>query len=305
MNEQWPKNNESNDIDNDEIRVISPLTQVWQNLEKEPPLLTEVPKKKRMGGCLRWFLITAAVVVGLLVVLVLLMLNTPAYDSDSSFAYEARSSRGVRTSSPTHGYVERTDMKAGDVDLTVLRPVDADDVKLTIGYNTLKDPRAILVVQAADVRADNGGIVGSFVKEGELISRGDSKAGFCAIIDGKPIVGVADATQYLDKAIESGGYFFRQFPLVVGGQVVDNNMDTKSYRKALAQMGSNIVVVMSNRKLTMNEFSEALVKIGVSNAIYLVGSTSPGFYKTKSGEKVEFGEPVEEPHVMANYIVWF
>ena len=160
------------------------------------------------------------------------------------------------------------------------------------------------MAQAADVRADNGGIVGAFVKNGILISRGDSKAGFCAIIDGKPMIGVADATSYLDRAIESGGDFFRQFPLVVGGQVVENDRAGKALRKALVEINGDIAVVSSREKLTFNEFSKALVSLGVSNAIYLVGSTSYGTYRTSDGKRKDFGERVDDPFPNASYIIW-
>lgn len=64
---------------------------------------------------------------------------------------------------------------------TILKPVDAKPA-LAVGKESLNDTAAILVVQAADVRRDNGKIVGAFVAKGQLLSSGQSKAGFCAII---------------------------------------------------------------------------------------------------------------------------
>ena len=56
--------------------------------------------------------------------------------------------------------------------------------RLVIGTEFINDPNIILAMQAADVRGDNGRIVGTFVLDGELIGKGDAKAGFCSIING-------------------------------------------------------------------------------------------------------------------------
>lgn len=204
----------------------------------------------------------------------------------------------------SRGYVEVKEVTANGYNFTIYTPRDTKKAYLHVGVDALDDTTAVLMAQAADVRADNGGIVGAFVKNGILISRGDSKAGFCAIIDGKPMIGVADATSYLDRAIESGGDFFRQFPLVVGGQVVENDRPGKALRKALVEINGDIAIVSSREKLTFNEFSKALVSLGVANAIYLVGSTSYGTYRTSDGSRRDFGERVEDPYPNASYIIW-
>ncbi|MDE6715737.1 MAG: hypothetical protein K2J74_04555, partial [Muribaculaceae bacterium] len=108
------------------------------------------------------------------------------------------------------GDVELSDTTINGISLSILTPRNATP-HLHIGADALRDSSAIMVVQAADVRSDNGEIVGTYVHEGKLISKGQSKSGFCAIIGGIPIIGVADSTPYLEQAIESGGYFFRQY----------------------------------------------------------------------------------------------
>ena len=161
------------------------------------------------------------------------------------------------------------------------------------------------MVQAADVRGDNGEILGAYVSEGNLLSRGNSKAGFCAIINGKLIIGVADYTPYLEQAIESGGYFFRQYPLVVGGQAVENKLNLSSLRRALAELNGEIVVIMGDKKQTLNEFSQTLVDLGVSNAIYVIGGNeAPGYAKDEKGNRIEFGKKCDSPYPNSNYIIW-
>lgn len=108
----------------------------------------------------------------------------------------------------------------------------------------------------------------------------------------------------MEQAIENGGYFFRQYPLVVGGQVVENKLKPSSLRKALAELNGEIVVIMNDRKQTLNEFSQTLVNLGVTNAIYLIGSSAPGFAIDKEGHRIDFGKEVENPPLNSNYIIW-
>lgn len=201
------------------------------------------------------------------------------------------------------GYVSVADTVLNGVRLAVFTPVDLTP-RLHIGEDILQDTSTVLAVPAADIRRDNGEIVGAYVLSGELVSKGQSKSGFCAIIDGKLTIGVADATPMLEQALESGGYFFRQYPLVVAGQVVENKPKGKSFRKALARLDDRIAVVMSRERMTFHDFSQSLVDLGVSDAIYLVGSEAYGFAIDADGRKVEFGTQGDEDYPNINYIYW-
>ncbi len=210
------------------------------------------------------------------------------------------SAEEVRTSA---GYVEIRDTVINGNALAIFTPRGATP-RLHVGTDVLEDEEAVLVVQAADVRQDNWNIVGAYVLEGELLSKGQSKAGFCAIINGVLTIGVADATPFLEQAIESDGYFFRQYPLVVGNQVVENKPKGRSLRKALAEWNGEMRVVMSRTALSFSDFSQTLVDLGVSNAIYLVGSSAYGFAVDKGGQRRDFGRRGENAPQNVNYIVW-
>ena len=201
------------------------------------------------------------------------------------------------------GYVELTDTVIGQVPLVILSPHDATP-RLHIGIDVLESPDVVMAMQAADFRADNGSIVGAYVVEGNLVSKGEAKSGFCAIIDGKITIGAADATPFLEKAIEADGYFFRQYPLVVGNQLVENKPKGRSLRKALAEWNGNTVVVLSRSKLTFHNFAQTLVDLGVSNAIYLVGSEAYGFAVDAGGNRYDFNCEAPSPCVSTNYIIW-
>lgn len=201
------------------------------------------------------------------------------------------------------GYVSVLDTIINKIPLTIFNPTNLAPT-LQIGTDVLNDSTVRFVVQAADVRGDNGGIVGAYVNKGELISKGQAKSGFCAIIGGKINIGVADATPFLEQALETDGYFFRQYPLVVANQVVENKPKGKSLRKALAELNGETVVIMSRKGMTFHDFSQSLVDLGVANAIYLVGGKEYGFAIDSEGRKIEFGRLLKDMRPNTNYIVW-
>ncbi|MDE7472052.1 MAG: phosphodiester glycosidase family protein [Muribaculaceae bacterium] len=201
------------------------------------------------------------------------------------------------------GYTTVRDTLAGTAELCILTPHNATPV-LEIGTAALSDTTVVLAVQAADVRGDNGEIVGTYVVNGRLYGKGESKAGFCSIVNGDITVGVADATPMLEEALTADGYFFRQYPLVVGGQIVENKPKGRAIRKALAELDGRISVITSRRRLTFHEFSQALTDMGVRNAIYLVGGTSSGRYTDEPGNRYMVGNDPGDKWPNVNYIVW-
>ena len=118
-------------------------------------------------------------------------------------------------------------------------------------------------------------------------------------------IGVDEDTPLLQKAIDRGGYFFRQYPLVQNGQLIENNPKNKAIRRAIGIRQGQVVMIESRSTESFHDFTQALVDIGISQAIYLVGSTAYGWCIDPSGNRVEFG--VENPRNTppnTSYIVW-
>lgn len=275
------------DIDDNEIRII---TSTSGNGTSTPP---------------RWlyYAIVCAAVAIIATVYALLWGSDDTADSEELAVTQEAAAPGDTATVVKKGYVEITDTVVGNVPLVILTPRDATP-KLHIGIDVLQTPDVVMAMQAADIRSDNGGIVGAYVVEGNLVSKGQAKSGFCAIIDGNITIGVADATPFLEKAIESDGYFFRQYPLVVGNQLVENKPKGRSLRKALAEWNGTTVVVLSHSRLTFHDFAQTLVDLGVANAIYLVGSESFGFAVDAEGNRTEYGKEAPSPKASTNYIIW-
>lgn len=202
-------------------------------------------------------------------------------------------------------YTEKLDTVINDVHLSIYIPHNAKP-ELTLGVPDRKDKNIILVAQAADIRKDNRKILGAFVLKGEPLAWGLSKKGFCAIIEDKVTVGVSENSPLFEEATEKEGYFFRQFPLVDNGALVENEQKNKTMRKALCSRAGQIFMAVSETDESMHDFAQALVDLDVENAIYLVGSHSSfGWYINEAGEKTIFAPDVHRgTYKNENYIIW-
>lgn len=283
-----------NEIDDNEIRIISAY---------EP----EMRNRKRRSLRLWILIILGVLLLGCLVFIYtqssenvekdeLIEVIEPLSEEESQIVSEEKIIE-------SKGFTIALDTTVNKKDLLILSPENATP-RLIIGSELLNNPNIILATQAADVRGDNGKIAGTFVLNGELISKGEAKAGYCSIINGELSIGIADTTPMLEQALTEGGYFFRQYPLVVGGQIVENKPKGKAIRKALAEIGGKIFVVMSKEKLTFYDFSQLLIDAGTRNAIYLVGSSSYGFYINERGEKILTGKVPWKEVDNVSYIIW-
>lgn len=186
-------------------------------------------------------------------------------------------------SDTTTAYTEHLQMSVNDIPLDIYIPHNAKP-RLFIGTPDLNDKSIVFTTQAADIRADNGKITGAFVLAGEPKAWGLSKKGYCGIIDDKITVGVADNSPLFEEATETGGYFFRQYPLVDNGVLVENEPKGKAIRKAICDRAEEILIVMSQTPESFHDFAQALVDLGADNAIYLVGSTSYGYFRDSRGQ---------------------
>ena len=139
----------------------------------------------------------------------------------------------VKTSDESDEYnLSRLNVKEGERAFTELRDTIINDVPmrmyiphnaeltLHVGKMDRDDKSVIYTAEAAFIRAVNHAILGAFVLKGEPLAWGLSMRGYCASINGVVTVGVADNSPLFEEAINEGGYFFRQYPLVDNGRFV-------------------------------------------------------------------------------------
>lgn len=187
--------------------------------------------------------------------------------------------------------------------LRIITPYNAV-AELHVGELDSSDADIVCATLAADVRRDNGKIVGAFVLAGEPLSWGLSKRGYCAISDRGINVGVAENSPLFEQATEQGGSFFRHYPAVDNGRMVENNPENLSFRRAICTLGGRVCIVVCTDRVLMNDFSTALVKLGVGNAIFLVGGTADGWYRTVDGTMHRLGRKTVKESRYNNYLVF-
>lgn len=177
-----------------------------------------------------------------------------------------------------------------------------EDMILHVGPVDVNNRSISLAVRAADISAGEGEIVGTFVDNGELLSQGGSRKGYCAIIRGKVHIGAAESTSYMEEALNNYGYFFRQYPLVVEGMAIDNKLQGKSLRRALCEKEGQVLVVEC-ANISLKDFANTLVEFGVKNAINLVGGDAYCFFRNANHTRYDFGNPERNKEPNLTYII--
>lgn len=293
----------------DEFRIIGKPSVEQQLVDPSEPI---EPRERRKW--LPWLL--AAVALLVLVVLALILSKRPKEDPlDGVFEPAEVVAPPPETKvkpelkllghepDSTMSFTGKVDTVINDIPLSIFIPYHATP-ELIVGAPDKNDESIIFSAQAADIRADNYNILGAFVLKGKPLAWGLSKKGYCAIIDGEITVGVSENSPLFEKATETEGYFFRQFGLVDNGVLVENELKNKSERRALCSRHSQIFVAFTNTSESFHDFAQALVDLGVDNAIYLVGSRFAfGSYVGADSERVNFGEGPHK-YKYENYLVW-
>lgn len=210
---------------------------------------------------------------------------------------------GDYSDTTSKAYTEHLRNVVNDIPLDIYIPHNAKP-SLSIGTPDIHDKSIVFVTQAADIRADNGQINGAFVLQGKPMAWGLSKKGYVGIIEDKITVGVADNSPLFEEATEKGGFFFRQYPLVNNGVIVENEPKGKAIRKAICDRAGEIMVIMSAAPESFHDFSQALVDLQVNNAVYLVGSDSYGFFRDKYDHLMQIYEKRKGGYKYENYIKW-
>ena len=292
------------DIHDDELRVIG---------QKRTPHSSEDIRHKKLW----WWIAAALLICGIIAAVFLfsgkkedmseseaVVFEPMIEPDDNPVAEEVLAPLGDYSDTTlTKAYTEHLRDTINDIPLDIYIPHNAVP-ELALGVPDIHDKSIILTTQAADIRADNGKIVGAFVLKGKPLSWGLSKKGYCGIIDGKLTVGVADNSPIFEEATEKGGYFFRQYPLVDNGVLVENEPKGKSIRKALCDRNGEIMVVMSQAPESFHDFAQALVDLKVGNAIYLVGSSSFGYFRDRYDHLAIIYNKFRYGYQYENFIVW-
>ncbi len=83
-----------------------------------------------------------------------------------------------------------------------------------------------------------------------------------------------------------------------------NKPKNKSVRRALAIRNGTIIMVQSRERESFHAFSQAMIDIGVTDAIYLVGGDAYGWYYNAEHVRHVFGKKLADIPENISYIVW-
>lgn len=201
-------------------------------------------------------------------------------------------------------YCQIKESSINDIPFRIIMPVNAVP-ELHIGELKNNDSTIILAMQAADIRKDNGQIVGACVNKGEVVSKGLAKKGYVAIIAGKINIGVSEHSPLFEEAIEKNGDFFRQYPIVSKGMIVENNLKNLSIRRAICERSGDIFIAETKIPVSFHDFSQMLVDFQVNDAVYLVGSQyACGFSRDENDFLSTWGESQFSKAKNISYLVW-
>lgn len=301
MKKNGDKNNSIRDWENDADNIIS---------ENEIRVIgaPNAEKKKRTAWWI-WVIAIVGIAAAAVAVVSLLPNNKPAPEpadiqqpaSDTTARQADIWLENSDASLPAATVVR--DTVVDNINLQIYIPYNATP-ELYVGQLSTADTDIIFAAMAADLRRDNGKIVGAFVLAGEPLSWGLSKKGYCAIIDGRTTIGVADNSPLFERATENGGFFFRQYPSVHNGEMMKNNPENASFRRALCNLDGKVCIVGSTDRVLMNDFSSALAHLGVREAILLVGGSADGWYRDVDGTvtHLDHSAPIKAKYL--NYIVF-
>lgn len=200
-------------------------------------------------------------------------------------------------------YTIVSDTTINDIPLRIFTPVGGR-MELLVGHHPENDKNVILAAHAADLRGDDRTPTGAFVYNGELLAKGHSKYGFCAIVDSTVSIGRQIETPLFERAIEQSGCFFRQYSIVSNGKLVPVPPKGKAQRRALCLKANVFTIVESTTSESYHDFSQALEDFGVSEALALVGSNAAVMWREKSGRLQRNGEVFGDSYPLENYIIW-
>jgi len=277
-----------------------------------------VPRSSGGGGKKPSTLLNIAVAIGAVLIAVAAFIFWPKAEAPDAIVPEVFDPSAETIANPdrielpeilgdysdtTKAYTETFQLTVNDIPLDIYIPHNATPT-LRMGRPKKSDEDIVMVTQAADIRADNGKINGAYVLAGKPLCWGLSKKGYVSIIEGKVTVGVSENSPLFEEATEKEGYFFRQYALVDNGRLVENEPKNKAVRKALCERNGETFVVMSATKESFHDFAQALVDMGIRNAVYLVGSSSLGFYRDSDGQLTDIYAGESKARKNENYIQW-
>jgi len=195
------------------------------------------------------------------------------------------------------------------ITLLIYRPINTI-AKFTTTRPDSTNTQIKLSVAAAFTGKNLKSIMGTHIENGKLKKGYKSISnGYVTIIDGKieikPITHKLKHNQH--KAIKHKGYLFQQMLLVKDSTIVPCKIfgQKETYRRALAIVNKQPIIIESEQKLKIDDFSQSLIRMGIKTALCLdMGTWSHGWIRTENNNYIPIGKLTSSTKDQTNWLIF-
>ncbi|MFA6367607.1 MAG: hypothetical protein WC108_04110 [Bacteroidales bacterium] len=195
------------------------------------------------------------------------------------------------------------------ITLLIYRPINTI-AKFTTTRPDSTNTQIKLSVAAAFTGKNLKSIMGTHIESGKLKKGYKSISnGYVTIIDGKieikPITHKLKHNQH--KAIKHKGYLFQQMLLVKDSTIVPCKIfgQKETYRRALAIVNKQPIIIESEQKLKIDDFSQSLIRMGIKTALCLdMGTWSHGWIRTENNNYIPIGKLTSSTKDQTNWLIF-
>ena len=195
------------------------------------------------------------------------------------------------------------------ITLLIYRPINCK-AKFITSRPDSNDTKIKLSVAAAFTAPNLKSIMGNYIIEGKVKEGKKLKStGYAAIFDNKVIIkpSTEKINNYKNLVIKKKGDLFQQMLLVQDSKLVPCKIFGKkaTYRRALVIINGTPCVIESGVRLSIDDFSSALIRMGIKNALCLdMGTWSKGWLRTENNNYTPIGKLTSSTKDQTNWLIF-
>lgn len=193
--------------------------------------------------------------------------------------------------------------------LLVYRPINCK-VQFTTSRPDSNDNKIKLSVAAAFTAPNLKSIMGNYIIDGKVkIGKKLKSTGYVAIFDNKVVIkpSTEKFNHYKNLTIKKRGYLFNQMLLVQDSTLVPCKIFGKkaTYRRALVIIDDLPCVIESEVRLSIDDFSRALIRMGIKKALCLdMGTWSKGWLRIENNNYIPIGKLTSSTKDQTNWLIF-
>jgi len=204
--------------------------------------------------------------------------------------------------------VLKTMVKADSIEINIYRPLG---LKIDLAFSRPVINDSIYFCIPAAFTAKDTSIDGLYVYKGQVIDTpfNEKLTGACILKENNIQVLLQDELDDIifQEIVKNKFSFFQQAVLIRNSQIVPCTLfkQKKNLRRALVILDNYYCVAESVLPVSISSFQDALLKIGVLDAIYLdMGTWSEGWYRDNDCTIRKIGEKFFNTHLQTNWLIY-